>query len=362
MPVTMKDIAKRVGITRQTVSEILNNKFSRVSDATRQRVLQIAKELNYQPNQLARSLKTGKTNIIGFTYSGLTRLRFFKHPYLGDLHTGAGEYLSSRKQKLIFHLYDPDHNVDQIGELVNSRVVDGFIFVLFSINLDHFFNYQRKHLKSTGIPFVVIHSTNRDLGCPSVGLDCQAGGFTATPHLIEHGYKNIGILLPPGQEGRIAQYGHYQDFINGYKDALSKNNRLVDNNLIFRSPAFGPGGGERFVQEWLENNRKMPRAFFVTEDQIAYGMIKAFRKKGVKVPEDVALIGFGDNLEQDFAGGDLTSIRQPGVEKGKAASEILMELIENPDQKPASETVILEPTMTIRESCGCKQGAGIENN
>ena len=100
----MKDIAKRAGITRQTVSEILNNKFSRVSDATRQRVLQIAKELNYRPNQLARSLKTGKTNIIGFTYSGLTRLRFFKHPYLGDLHTGAGEFLSLRQYKLIFHL------------------------------------------------------------------------------------------------------------------------------------------------------------------------------------------------------------------------------------------------------------------
>jgi LacI family transcriptional regulator len=345
--VTMIDIAKKAGISRKYVSGIINNNNSIwVSEATRERVLNIAKELKFQPNQFARSLKTGKTNCIGISTltAGSSFLKQFNNPYLGSVYSGIGDQLGDSNIKLIFQ--EVNSRSESI-DLAQTKMVDGLIFVLFAEAMDYFEQIKTEVLQYLKVPYVVIHSLQDDMGCNSIGLDCIKGGYRMVEHLLQHGYSSIGCVK---DQGRIP---FVENVYLGFQKALAGHNVPLDENMVFVTDGTDIQVGYRLAEQLLQEKHPLPRALFVLDDFICYGMIKKFQEAGVRVPEDIALVAFEDEyLELDNIF-EVTALVQPGKEKGRQAAKLLLNLINSPEKYKELQQVILEPRLAIRKTCGC---------
>ena len=321
--VTMKDIAIKAGITQQTVSQVLNNyKLSMVSKATQERVLNIARELNYRPNHFAQSLKTGRTGLIGVT-SSEKAVAEFDSPYISKIYKGIGNCFAKRDHKLIFHQFQEIMS-GQYLELAQSHMVDGLIILLFSHNLDEFITSQLGQIRRTNIPFVIIHTLQHQLPFHYVGLDCIKAGFMATQHLLEHGYDKIGFV------GTTTPIRHIENMFTGYHKALAEQGHPFSQELLYNLtiPDFSLKVGYRTAETIIKENRPLPRALFIPNELIAYGMMKRFTENRIRIPEDLAIVGFGDvddGLTNYFS--NLTAIRQPAEDKGFQAGKMLLELL-----------------------------------
>jgi LacI family transcriptional regulator len=139
----------------------------------------------------------------------------------------------------------------------------------------------------------------------------------------------------------------------GYKDALQQHRLLLNKELIYKVDGYQSQHGYDLAEKILSQGTGRPRALFVTSDPLAYGIIKRFREAGVSVPEDIAIIGFDDNFNQEYIPTELTSVKNPGYEKGQDAARLLLEQIDNPKSIDHPQTIMAEPTITIRKSCGC---------
>jgi LacI family transcriptional regulator len=352
-PISMKTIAEKAGVSRPTVSEILNHKPNRagsvrISNATREKVIKIARELNFQPNYFAQSLKTGKTHIIGVTTMSGT-LQQFNNPYIGHVYKGIGNNFLASDYKLIFQNFDELSRSDMLRKWVSGGLVDGLILLLFSYEWEYFKKDKLAALQETGIPLVVIHSNQEDLGIPAVGTDCIRGGRTAVLHLIGHGYETIGFV---GYKGYLA---HCDNLLAGYKQAMRENGWALAEDFIYLSDGMGLEDGYRLAADLITGGKKLPRALVVAEEKIALGMIKRFGEAGVRIPEVIALIGFGNLYHEALDVTGLTVITQPAEEKGKMAAALLTLLIDQ--EKPVLDVNlhIIEPKLMIRTSCGCKK-------
>jgi DNA-binding LacI/PurR family transcriptional regulator len=179
---TMSEVAKKAGISQTTVSMVLNNKQIMIRDETREKILSIARQYNYQPNHFARSLKAGKTNFIGITSGGgeNSDLANFSVPYSALVYQGITDYFTGKNFKLLF---DQFNRIAHPGlELAQTNTVDGLIFLLFSSYLESFVQRQLPLAKKMNVPFVIIHSVSSDFDCPAVGLDALRSGFLAAEH------------------------------------------------------------------------------------------------------------------------------------------------------------------------------------
>ena len=346
----MKDIANKAGVSRQSVSHILNNKpSSLVSRQTRQKVLEIAKELNYHTNYFARTLKTGRTNIIGIQ-AGHGKFFGSTQPYLANVYNGIGRYFDNSDYKFIFQNFNQMFQEDNLVEMFQSRLVDGFIFIVNTGQIKEFKKSQLPVLQKMDIPFVVIHSGGEDFGCCNVGLDCYQGGFKATEHLIQHKYSRIGMVKVPTDHPDLFSLDE------GYRAALKAHGLKENKDFTFYSPRFGTAAGFEVAEKILKAPGGFPEALLVVDDSIAYGMLKRFNQEGVKVPGDIALMGFGDNIDPFYMVDGLSSIIQPGFEKGEAAAAMLknqLDSIHGKAEPPNERFVCLKPGLTIRTSCGC---------
>jgi LacI family transcriptional regulator len=342
----MIEIARRAGVTQSTVSRILNKKEDMVSEITRQRVLTIARELKYQPNHYARSLKSGKTQCIGITT--LTRttrfMQLFEQVYLGLTYSGIGEAVSGENYRLIFQDVSRQENIIAMAQ---NKMVDGLIFITFSEAIEKYEQLRKDYLSSLKVPYVIIHSIERDFGPQSVGLTTARAGFMATEHFIQaHQITEIGCVRPN------VPVSHCDDLVKGYQEALAHYNLPVRDELVFVSSDYGEESGQQLAEQ-LVNGRKLPRALFVADDSIARGMLMKFNQAGVRVPQDVALIGFGDEepAYNSFCG--LTCVRQPARAKGYEAGKLLLTLVNNPEEREKEHRIILEPSLVVRKTCGC---------
>lgn len=347
---TLKDIALKAGISLSAVSRVLNNKNSLVSEKTKEKVLAIARECNYQPNLFAKSLKTGRTHIIGIT-SGTERplAEMFGQPYMNAIFAGLGDVLTDQDYKLIFYRIkatDPQHPATDIAQ---SRLVDGLVFILLADFFDYFQKNKLPLLRALHIPFVVVTSFKQDFGLPFIGLDCVAGGQTAARHFIEHGYQEFGFVTR--QRPNI----FYNDLKGGYLAALADYGVTGKSVQQYECKNIFVSDGDALAGRLLHERVRLPRAFFCVEDHLALGMMRRFRATGLSIPDDVAFIGFGDLIDPNRYPHDLTSVRQPAHEKGEQAGQLLLRILQSPPESPCPESIIMAPPLVIRQSCGCIQ-------
>ena len=330
-PVTIKEIAKLLGISKSTVSRALQ-KRSDVNSETQRKVQELAEKLRYQPNAMAVNFKNRRTNTIGVIIPE-TANTFFSRAIGGiqKIATSAGYNVVVCQSN---ECYNTERNT--LLSLISNHV-DG---VLISVsketeNTDHFCTLLEKK-----IPVVFFDRICESLETSQVFTDNYEVSFQATQHLIDQGCKRIAILAGPQRLYTSSRR------LAGYRDALLKNN--IDYNpglLMF--PDFRPDNIEEFIRH-LINGDNSPDAIFAINDMAAIEIMHVIKKAGLKIPQDIAVLGFNNEKIGQFVEPSLTSIDLPALEMGSTAAEMLLSRIKNPDHQP--EKKLIPSRLIVRDS------------
>jgi len=350
MPTTLTEIAKNAGVSIKTVSIVLNNSKTTigVGDKTRKSVLEIANKLNYQPNHFAQTLRSGKTQLIGIT----TQPNYFRHPYTRELISNITTQCANNNYKLVMDNYRDTLTSIYNYDMASRRLVDGLIYIVYSINLERFNSEIGPKLEANGISYVAIHSSRREFGFNAIGLDTGVGGSLAARHFLHLGYTSLGYV-----NYNISRH-HPMELIDSYSNTVLSKGIKIENEHMFKCSSFTFAAGEELAKEMISSGRKIPRALFVIEDNVAQGMIFEFIKAGIKVPEDVAIIGFGNNDDIYNETFGLTTIANSAREKGIKAVDMLMDKISNKNEYKNQKSIFIKPVLNVRSSCG----AHLSNN
>ncbi len=328
---TMKTIAELAGVSKATVSRVLND-YPHIRAEVRDRVLDVVQETGYQRHNVARMLASERSNMIGLVIPSEAET-VFSDPYFPTLTRGISFAASSNQQTLALFLGHSDIEAEQtIRNILANGLLDGII-----ITADHKGDHYESHLVNSGMPFVFIGRPEIDSDVHYIDTDNVAGGRIATDYLIERGYRRIGII---GSNKNVPGDDRYR----GYQDALTAHGLSRDDALV----SFGDysmDSGARAMQQLLPAK---PDAVFVTSDTMALGALRTLREHNLRVPDDVAIVGYDDLPPAIQADPQLTTIRQPIEQTGHLAVETLLQLIENP-QRPLRQ-VKLSNELVVRES------------
>ncbi len=323
---TLKDIANATGYSLSTISYVLNGK-KKVKPETYARIMEAVDTLHYRPNHLARALKIKRTCTIGVIVPDISN-EFFPEILKGIDHVahenGYNIFLCNTNN-------DSALEKECITMLV-SKDVDGIVFIGTA-------DSQILQYSDITVPIVLVDRKMGDT-YTSIVTDNYRGGYMATRHLIECGHKNIVFL------GGSLTIPNFNERIDGYRDALEEagiaytkeNVKVCDCSI---------SGGYHAVIELLCQNRK-PEAVFAAGDRIALGAMRAFRDKGYRVPEDVAVMGFDDIAPASHTIPSLSTISQPKFDMGKTAAQKLLWQILNKEK--IVEHIVLEPALVVRET------------
>ncbi len=327
---TMKDIARLAGVSTSTVSHVIN-KSRFVSDEIAERVNNAAQQLNYAPSALARSLKMNRTKTIGMLVTTST------NPFFGEVVKGVERSCYHQGYNLILCNTEGDNQrmKASINTLLQKRV-DGLLLMCSTLEgerLDVFDRYP-------DIPIVVMDWGPILFASDKIQDNSLQGGYMAAKHLIECGHKEIGCITGPLIRPQA------QMRYEGYKRALAEAGIAINPDWIVESDFECEGGYQAF--EKLYQRGKLPSALFVSNDMMAMGVIQAASQRGLRVPDDLSLIGYDDVHIAKFMTPALTTIHQPKYRLGKAAVDTLLYRLENPDT--TAQVVQLEPTLVVRNS------------
>ncbi|ELJ8442399.1 substrate-binding domain-containing protein [Vibrio cholerae] len=327
---TMKDIARLAGVSTSTVSHVIN-KSRFVSDEIAERVNNAAQQLNYAPSALARSLKMNRTKTIGMLVTTST------NPFFGEVVKGVERSCYHQGYNLILCNTEGDNQrmKASINTLLQKRV-DGLLLMCSTLEgerLDVFDRYP-------DIPIVVMDWGPILFASDKIQDNSLQGGYMAAKHLIECGHREIGCITGP-----LIRHQAQMRY-EGYKRALAEAGIAINPDWIVESDFECEGGYQAF--EKLYQRGKLPSALFVSNDMMAMGVIQAASQRGLRVPDDLSLIGYDDVHIAKFITPALTTIHQPKYRLGKAAVDTLLYRLENPDT--TAQVVQLEPTLVVRSS------------
>jgi LacI family transcriptional regulator len=333
---TIKDIARIAKVSHTTVSRALNDK-SRIKNETKKKILDIAKELNYRPNFIARSLVMRRTKTLGLVITTIA------NPFYTELSQGIETTAIRLGYNIILCSTNYDLSVEnQYIDMLRSKGVDGIIFTSAHMGDPNIIG-----LADEGFPIILV---NRRTYHPMVrekvdyvGVDNILGGFLAVEHLIKLGHKRIGVI------GGSSESSVGFERLQGGKKALAAYG-LEEIGDYFLEGDFLKGSGYQGGKKFLKMNEP-PTAIFATNDYMALGTYQAIAEEGMKIPEEIALIGFNDIEFTSMKGIELTTIGQKKYEMGEVAVKTLLERIEGRETGPSKE-IILEPELIIRKTCG----------
>jgi len=334
--VTISQVAKEAGVSSQTVSRVINNR-QEITPETRQRVQEVIKRLGYQPNAIARSLIQRRSRILGVVTSGLE--------YYGPSHIliGVEQGANQAGLSILLNLIHQPETTD-IGSIVNglvSRQVEGIIWAVPEIDDNR--SWFREHLSQLPIPILFLSAQPRE-NLNVVEIDNHYGAYLATQHLLKKGYQKIGLIAGPlTWWAALERWRGWQDALTDAR--ISFGDWVVEGNWSAES-------GEQGLHALLE---KFPdlQAVFASNDQMALGLMRAARKLGKRIPEDLAVVGFDDIPESAFYYPPLTTIRQGLYELGHIAVQTFMKLrqAEQKEETTAiAQSVMLQPQLVVRES------------
>lgn len=332
--VTISDIAKQLNVTPATVSRALSN-HPAISIKTKEAVQKMASRLKYKKNTIAASLQSGKTNFIGVIIPS-AEITFF-----GSVVHGIESIANLNGYNILIYQSNEnmEHEAKGIETFLSARV-DGILASIAKDTTD--FNHFLE-VKARNIPLVFFDRTNDKLGLPSVVIDDFKGAFLATEHLIQQGYKRIAHITAP-QHIKI-----WNTRLKGYKKALSTYKIPFDPSLIFVGNISIESGKE--AVKYFFDKPNPPDAIFAVEDFTALGVIKELKDRNIKIPEEVGVIGFANELFAEHISPALSTVDQQTVLMGKESIILLLELISGKEKIESSQRkVILEPIPIFRES------------
>jgi LacI family transcriptional regulator len=340
---TIYDIAERADVSTATVSRVFNDE-SGVSDETRQHVLDAADALNYRPHASAQNLARQHTNQIAVVAPVVANY-FYMHVMRGIQHVLADRdmdlmvHAPGKPQNRIHEQPDPESLNSYMTRALQPGRNDGILLLSMPLT-----DEWAERLVDTSQSVVLVDGEHPMF--ESFGVDSRHGGYEATQHLIELGYERIGHITveydpPPARQRR-----------EGYEQGLRDNGRSVREDLVAASDerpfAFSEKGGYRAMNVLLDRD-PAPDAVFAASDMQALGAMNAAQERGLRVPEDLAIVGF-DDLELSRCAG-LTTLRQPAHTMGARAARALLRRIETSDPGPVSSTVF-SPELVVRRTCG----------
>jgi LacI family transcriptional regulator len=335
MAPTIKDIAQEAGVSYATVSRALNNKYG-VKPDTRKRIMALARARGYTPNAIARGLVKKETYSIGLIIPDIS------NPFFPQVASGVEDAAKERGYSVFLcnTNYESEREAHYLTLLVEKRV-DGIILA------SGFQSGEASVSASAGaIPVVSLCARFDTLQNSFVVIDNERGGFLATRHLIEQGYESIGFI---GTQSDGFSEG--QRF-KGYRLALEKFNLPYEKRYIFAGD-LKRETGYKIIHRIIASG-DYPRALFVENDLMALGVIQGIKEAGLKVPEDIAVVGFDDIAFASFPEIGLTTVRQPKYEMGKLAATLLLDTITEETATP--KKYILEPELIVRTS-SCSPGS-----
>jgi LacI family transcriptional regulator len=332
MAVRLKDIARDLGVSVVTVSKVLRGNAD-IGEETRRRVLKRMKELNYQPNMMARGLASGRTYTIGLVVPDLV------HPFFAEFAKSLGGVLRTSNRALILASSEEDPELErQEIRTLRNRGVDVLLIASCQANLRNFYE-----LGDARTPYLLFDRNFPHLAAHFVGTDDVKVGELATTHLIEIGRKRIAHI---GGKNTSPSF----DRLRGYRNALAESKLPVPENYIVvreRMEESGDKVGFQAMQELL-NQQSRPDAVFCYNDLTAIGAIDATLQAGLRVPEDIAFIGCGNLRYANYLRVPLSSIDQGTTELGRIAGELALELSAKPEHAP--KNVLVPSTLVVRES------------
>jgi LacI family transcriptional regulator len=315
------------------------NDHPNVKDDVRKRVQDVIHSTGYHPNAAARTLASQRSWTIGLVLPQSISA-FFTDPYFPHLTKGIAQACNQNEYTFALFLVGSKEDEDKIFPRVSRKgLLDGVIVQAGNRGDQGIIN----RLASSNIPAVVagrpFHSDNISF----INVDNVKGAYDAVSHLANLGYKRIATICGPAHSSVSA------DRLDGYRMALKDHGHVLDKSLIVEGD-FTEAGAHSVMQKLLPAS---PDAIFAASDLMAIGALRAIREAGLKVPDDIGLVGFDDLPTPTHLGIGLTTIRQPVVTFGEKAVEILIDLIENGVYPPRQ--VIMGTELIIRESCGASR-------
>lgn len=342
---TLEEIAKLSGVSRSTVSRVINNDPD-VREETRARVWEVVRRLNYHPHAAARGLAAGRTRVLGlFIPTGVSAL--FTDPYFPILIQGVSSACNANEHSVMLWLAEPEYERRMIRQIIHNGLIDGVI--VSSMLMD---DPVVQALSESDLPFVLVGRHPTDARVSYVDADNFNGAKAIVAHLLRSNRQRVATIAGPLN----AIVG--VDRRDGYLAALRERGMPARPEMIVEGD-FSEAGGYAAAQALL---RHRPDAIFAASDAMALGAMRAVREHGLRIPDDIALVGFDDMPFAARTDPPLTTVRQPIQRMGAAAAEALIDLIEHPESEP--RRIILPIELVVRTSCGStrtrKEDAGAD--
>ncbi|MBJ2176211.1 LacI family DNA-binding transcriptional regulator [Aureibaculum sp. A20] len=334
---TIKDIANVLNISAAAVSKALHDD-TRISDKTKKAVKQVAENLNYQPNHLASALRSGKSKLVGVIVPR-TNSNFFS-----SVLQNIEEVLNKKGYNIIITQSNESYKkeCDNIDTLLFTQV-DGIIASMANETVD--LSYYEK-VKSKGIPLILFDRGENDLNVDYIGINDYESSHSIVEHLVNNGCKRIAHI------GGYKRTRIFNNRIRGYIDALKKYNLPLDTELLTESGLTIKDGREMMQQ--LLNLKERPDAVYVAGDYAALGALQVLNENNIKIPEEIALVGFGNEPFTDMVTPRITSVKQHSEEIGKQAALAFLKYNKDEVVHQTLNKIILNAELIVRDSSNKK--------
>jgi LacI family transcriptional regulator len=332
MALTLEDIADMCDVSRSTVSRVINGDVN-VSERTRQKVLEVIRKVNFQPNMAARGLAKGHTRVLGLVIpKGVQAI--FEEPFFGMLIHGVSTHCNALDYSVMLWLAEADYERRTINKILYNGLIDGVIVASMVMDdpiIDSLYQHR--------VPFMLIgrHPVYDNLSY--LDVDNRDGARQAVLHLLRSGRRRIATITgPKNMIGGIYRYQGYQDALHEY-DVPLITELVAEGNFTDTS-------GYNCMQQLLPHK---PDAVFAASDTMALAAIRAIQEQGLRIPDDIAVIGFDDIPQASRGKPALTTIRQPITRMGAMAAETLINMIDSGSSSPRQ--TVLSAELVIRDSC-----------
>lgn len=307
--VTIKDVAKKAGVSISTVSRVINNSKP-VTDEIKKKVLDVIKETGYVPNPLARSLVTKKSQLIGVVVPEVS------DSFVNEILNGIEEIARMYNYDILLSNTYSDKNEEMRSiNLLRAKQIEGMVMISWDLAKEHI-----DYIENCGIPTTYISKTARDYDVPTVSVNNEKATYDMTNHLISQGHKKIAFVMTSAGDTRLEK-----ERLDGYKSALAENGIEFNEELV-RYGGVDYNSGYESTKDILEKGI-VPDAVFVTGDEAAVGAMNAVFDKGFSVPNDISVAGFNDVKIARMYRPKLTTVHQPLYDMGAVAIRMVIKMI-----------------------------------
>ena len=335
---SLADIAKALGVSKTLVSMVLNGKGKEngINEETQKRVLAKAKELNYKPNMMARSLRMGRSNTIGLIVADIS------NTFYARMCRAVEDAAFKRGYYVLFGSSDENAEKERmLIQMLRDRQVDGLII---STTLEN--NQDIEELIQENFPFVLIDRFSPGIETPFVTADNYGGSVAVVEHMLGMGMKRIAQLtISPSHLTSITER------TRGYKDALEKNGVDFDPALVREIPYDNIGEAIRKEVPDLIRNQNV-EGLYLTNNNLTIQALQCIKEMDLRIPEDISVVSFDDVEVFQFSSPTVTAVAQPIEKMGQKSVEVLLDKIEKGDKSEIEDTLFLETKLVVRDSCG----------